>query len=266
MVRIFGALIAHEALERARDRWVLISSALFALLAGGISLYGRSAGDAAGVVAGPSMVTLATFLVPLVALVLGHDAIVGERERNTLGLLFTLPISRSGVLVAKYLGRALALVVAISCGMGVASLGLAGGQRSVLIGLIPDTLLLGAAFLSIGVLLSVVCRRLATAATLVVGTWFLMVLFYDLGLLALMVATDGAVSQDWVAGLISANPAGLYRTGLMVKLLGQTSLEDLGLTATLPGPAARAAIWAAWIAGPLTLGGLLLHRPRAATR
>ena len=94
MGRVGRALIWHELLERTRDRWVLVISVLFALLASGVGLYGRSAEADVAKLTGPSLVTLASLLVPLVALVLSHDAIVGERERNTLGLLLSLPVGR----------------------------------------------------------------------------------------------------------------------------------------------------------------------------
>jgi Cu-processing system permease protein len=117
MGRVFRALVLHELLERTRDRWVLVISVLFALLATGVGLYGRSAEADAAALTGPSLVTLTGLLVPLVALVLGHDAIVGERERNTLGLLLSLPVSRPGVVLAKYLGRLIALCGAIALGL-----------------------------------------------------------------------------------------------------------------------------------------------------
>jgi Cu-processing system permease protein len=94
MGRVARALVWHEFSERARDRWVLVISILFALLASGVGLYGRGAEAEVAKLAGPSLVTLASLLVPLVALVLSHDAIVGEQERNTLGLLLSLPVSR----------------------------------------------------------------------------------------------------------------------------------------------------------------------------
>jgi Cu-processing system permease protein len=81
MGRVGRALIGYELLERLRDRWVIVISILFALLASAVSLYGRSAESEVSKLTGPSLVTLASLLVPLVALVLSHDAIVGERER-----------------------------------------------------------------------------------------------------------------------------------------------------------------------------------------
>lgn len=265
MGRVARALILHEFTERTRDRWVLVSTGLFALLAVGITLYGRSSMDSAAVVTAPSLVTLSSLLVPLVALVLGHDAIVGERERHTLGLLLSLPVSRGEVLLAKFAGRALALTVAIALGLGSAALLLGGGRQALLLGLIPPTLLLGVSFLALGVLLSAVTTRQVTATSLAVVTWFLMVFFYDMGLLAALVASDGAISQETVAWLVNLNPAGLYRVSLMTQLIGETSMADLGLAVALPSALTKAAIWTAWIAGPLGLGAALLFRRRTVT-
>ena len=122
MNRVGRALLVHEYLERIRDRWVIVVSLLFALLASGVSLYGRSAEIDAAKLTGPSLITLASLVVPLVALILSHDAIVGERERNTLGLLLSLPVSRVEVLLAKFMGRAGALASAVVLGLGGAML------------------------------------------------------------------------------------------------------------------------------------------------
>lgn len=261
--RVARALVIHELSERVRDRWVLVVTALFVLLAAGIGLYGRSAEASAAVVTAPSIVTLATFLVPLVALVLGHDAIVGERERNTLGLLLSLPVGRGEVLVAKYVGRLGALVLAITAGLGSAALVLSPAQRVVLVGLIPATILLGAAFLSVGMLISVVARRHATAASIAVAVWFLLVLFYDLGILAALVASDGAFASGLVSLAVSLNPADLYRTELLVSLGAGGGVDELGLVATMPSRAVRAGIWIAWLAAPLGIGAALLTRHKA---
>ncbi len=265
MGRVGRALILHELVERARDRWVLVSTGLFALLAVGIALYGRSAEDAAAVVTAPSLVTLAAFLVPLVALILGHDAIVGERERHTLGLLLSLPAKRWEILVAKFIGRLLALTVSVAAGIGSAAILLPAGPRGVVLDLILPTVLLGAAFLSLGVLLSSLTTRVATAASLAVVVWFLLVFFYDLGLLAALVATDGAIGQDTIAWAVSANPAGLYRTQMMIDLVGVASLEEIGLAVALPGLGTKTMIWLAWVLGPLALGAWMLNRRQAVT-
>ena len=266
MSRVGRALIWHELLERTRDRWVLVVSVLFAAMASAVSAYGSSAGhgqEAAGAtLTDPSLVTLASLFVPLVALVLSHDAIVGERERNTLGLLLSMPISRGEVVFAKFIGRGAALALSVALGMGTAIAIADGAQRHVLISLLLPTLLLGLAFLAIGLLISTLAPRQSVAASLVVVAWFGLVFFYDLGLLGLLVATDGGVSESVIAQLVVANPAGLYRVAMMQALLGGQALSDLGLAVDLPSVAQRGFIWSGWVLGPVLLSALILAKKR----
>lgn len=263
MGRVGRALVLHELLERARDRWVLVITILFAALASAVSVYGGRAGGDAAVLTGPSLVTLASLFVPLVALVLSHDAIVGERERNTLQLLLAMPIGRVELVVAKLLGRALALSVAVVAGLGIATLLQPAGQREVMLALMAPTLLLGLAFLSLGILISTITSRQVMAASLVVVTWFCLVFFYDLALLGVLVATEGALPPQLVTNLVVGNPAGLYRVQLMQELAGSVMIEALGQSAALPGRWATAAIWAGWIIVPTGLSGVLLRFRRS---
>jgi Cu-processing system permease protein len=52
-----------------------------------------------------SLASLAVFLIPLIALMLAYDSIVGEDEQGTLLLLMTYPLSRTGLLAGKFLGH-----------------------------------------------------------------------------------------------------------------------------------------------------------------
>jgi Cu-processing system permease protein len=256
------ALPWHARAARARDRWVVVISLLFALLATAVSLYARSAGSAINLT-GPSLVTLVSLLVPLVALVLGHDAIVGERERNTLGLLLSLPVTKLEVVASKFLGRLLAMACAVTLGLGAAIVVAPRGDGAVLAALIVPTLLLGAAFLSLGVLISAAVTRQISAASLVVTAWFVLVFFYDLALLGLLVVTDGGLSQRSVAWLVFANPAGLFRVQMMERFAGPEVLHNLGMTVALPGPGVSAALWSAWLVVPIAASALLLARRKA---
>ncbi len=262
MGRVGRALVLHEFLERLRDRWVIVISLLFALLASAVSLYGRAAEAEVTKLTGPSLVTLASLLVPLVALILSHDAIVGERERNTLGLLLSLPIGRFEFVFAKALGRSLALSAAVGIGLGAAMLLSDSGSTDSLLALIAPTLLLGLAFLSIGLLISTCTRRQVTAASAVVVVWFSLVFFYDLGLLGLLVVTDGGIAQSTIATLVVGNPAGLYRVQMMHAFAGPEVLQDLGLTTGLPSPRTTWLLWSTWLALPVVASGAVLSRSK----
>lgn len=261
MRRVTVALILSEIMERTHDRWVLVISSLFTLLATGVSYYGRAAGEEAANLTGPSLVTLTSLFVPLVALVLGHDAIVGERERNTLGLLLSLPFSKAELIFAKYSGRLVALLGAIVIGLGVAFLLQPTPQNaSFLWRLIIQTIFLGASFLSIGVLISTLVKRQTAAASLVVCIWFLFVFFYDLGLLGLLIATDGAIPTEWISRLVLINPSGLFRVQMMAPFLGENTFSELGLSIQALAQGLALSLWALWVLLPLAISGLIFYR------
>jgi len=263
MIRVGRALLWHEFLERTRDRWVIVVSLVFALMAAGVSLYGSNAAESAAMVTGPSLVTLSSMLVPLVALILGHDLICGERERNTLGLLLSLPAGTTEIVVAKFLGRMFALVVSVSIGLGCALPFAGEGGHGALLALIGPAILLGGSFLAMGSLISAITNRPSTAASLAVVTWFLLVFFYDLALLGILVLTDGAFPADVISGLVAVNPAGLFRVEMMALFAGDTGFEDLNMGTFFPGKLASYGLWALWIFGVPLLTTLILSRRKS---
>ena len=85
-----------EFSDGLRNRWLLAITLLFAVLAVGIAWLGAAASGQLGFTSIPatiaSLASLATFpQMPLIALLLAYDAIVGEEESGTLMLLLTYP-------------------------------------------------------------------------------------------------------------------------------------------------------------------------------
>ena len=258
---VFNALLIHEYLERVRDRWIILISILFAALGAGVSLYAQNLEGVDSVqIAGPSLVTLATLFVPLVALILGHDAIVGERERNTLPLLLSLPISRTGLIVAKMLGRTAALCTSITIGLGGAMLLSPPDGREQIFALIGPTILLGIAFLSMGVAVSAIARRVTIAVNIAVVLWFSFVFFFDLGLLQLMVITEGAVSNELIHYLVLANPAGLYRLEMLTYYNADIFTDEMGISLAMPSQTIRLLLWSIWAIMPLVIASLVMQK------
>jgi len=260
--RVALALVWHEFLERSRDRWILVLTLLFVLLSGGITLYGKAGGLTQGEVVGPSLVTLSSLLIPLVGLLLGFDAVVGERERRTLNLLLSMPLYRWEFILAKFIGRFIPLALAIMAGILTAVLLIEDSYGSALTQLIAPSLLLGATFLAVGIMISSLVVRQATASSLLITVWFLLVFFYDLGILGALVVSDGAVSNSLTTGLVVANPVGLYRIMMMQRFGGENLMAGYGLEAYIPGDGMSALIWSAWVTIPLLLSVLFLYLRR----
>ena len=102
-----------ELSDSFRNRWLVAISLVFATLALGIAWFGAAASGQVGYASTPatiaSLASLGIFLIPLIALLLAYDAIVGEEEGGTLLLLMTYPLSKSQLLLGKFLGHGLTL-------------------------------------------------------------------------------------------------------------------------------------------------------------
>lgn len=212
-----------EIQEGLRNRWVLATTLLLAALALTLSFLGSAPTGNVGVnrldVVIVSLSSLTIFLVPLIALLLSHDAIVGESERGTMLLLLSYPIGRSEVIFGKFLGHLaiLAFATAIGYGVAAAALTVTGADIAIeswraFLSMIGSSVLLGAVFLAIGYLTSTLVSERSTAGGIAIGIWLFFVLIYDMALLGGLVAAKGqAVPALLLDLLLLANPTDAYR-------------------------------------------------------
>lgn len=256
-------LAAKEFRDRLRNRWVLAVALVFTVFSLVIAYFGGAQQGQLGLrsieFTITSLVSLVIYLIPLIALLLGFDAIVGERERGSLDLLLALPITRLELLLGKYLGLAAALTLSTLVGFGLVAV-LLYQQFSWpglyhYLGFMISSVLLGLAFLSLAVLMSVVARERTRASGLAIAMWFFFVLVFDLLLLGALVATGGSYGGDAFAYLLLLNPADVFR------ILNVFSLEDVrtlyGLGSIVPAALAKpwlmGMVMAGWIVVPLML-------------
>jgi len=266
-------IAGKEVRDGMRNRWVVAATLVLAALALALAFLGSAPTGTVGAsrlaVTVVSLASLTIFLVPLIALLLAFDAIVGDMERGTMLLLLTYPVARWQVVVGKFLGHVGLLAVATVLGYGAAGLALAltGGAEGEpwgpFLGLIGSSVLLGAAFLSIGYLASAIVRERATAAGIAVGVWLLFVLLFDLALLGVLAASAGkAVSASVVGWLLLANPADAFRIFNLTGSAEVTQLSGLaGLTDQMAiSPVLTLTALVAWVVAPLALAGTIFAR------
>lgn len=270
-------IAGKEFRDGLRNRWVLAITLIFAALAVGISYFGAAATGAVGftpvATTVVSLASLAVFLVPLIALMLAYDTVVGEREQGTLLLLLTYPMSRGTLLAGKYLGHALIIATSTVVGFGLAGLFITVLAQDIdpvelwqaFSYFILSAILLGLVFVSFAHLISVTVREKTRAAGLALVVWFVFVLIFDLALLGLLVSTGGQVGQDIFPYLLLLNPTDVFR---MANLAGfEGARVHAGLTdIAAPGlfnPVLLAGILVLWAALPLALALWLFRRQGA---
>ncbi|MFN8544945.1 MAG: ABC transporter permease [Candidatus Binatia bacterium] len=221
-----AALIAARELREAmRSRWFVLAAGCFLVLSLGLALLGLAGAQRSGL-AGfdrttASLLNLALLFVPLVTLSLGGLGIAGELEDQSLAMLLAQPVTRLEVFAGKYLGLLAAVTAAIFVGFGTTGLlvGLrVGGNARAFATLVGLTVLLGAATLAIGTLLSVALRSRARVIGAAFSVWLLIVYVSDLGTIGLAIARSLAPGQVFLLALL--NPVEQAR------VLGTLALTD----------------------------------------
>ncbi|MEM8663197.1 MAG: ABC transporter permease subunit [Pseudomonadota bacterium] len=256
-----------------RNRWVLLATLMlltFALVLGliGTAPTGTLA-TARLVVTLASLATLSVYLVPLIALLVSFDAIAGEVDRGTLPILLATPVSRTAVVLGKFLGHLVVIALAVTIGYGVASgviLALSGGtlaEAEPLLALIGLSILLGAAFLGVGYAVSVLGGSVGTAAALAVGTRLVAAVLCDLALLgALVAAPESFFAKTLSPYLLLTNPADAFRLFALSDLdIGGAATGFAGVAQGLPlPPVAALASLILWTAMALAAAALAIRR------
>ncbi|RBW48677.1 ABC transporter permease [Marinobacter sp. F3R11] len=264
-----------ELSDSFRNRWLIAIALVFATLALGIAWFGAAASGQVGYASTPatiaSLASLGIFLIPLIALLLAYDAIVGEEEGGTLLLLMTYPLSRGQLLFGKFLGHGLTLALATLAGFGVAGIAIAmlvddiavGALAIAMLRFIASTTLLGWGFIALAYVVSVRVGEKPVAAGLALAIWFFFVLVFDLLLLGVLVASQGEFNPDLLPWLLLLNPTDIYRLLNIVAFSDGAQLSGvLSLGSDLPvGPAGLWLALVLWFVIPLT-GAWALFRKR----
>ncbi|TFH87649.1 ABC transporter permease [Billgrantia azerbaijanica] len=266
-----------EFRDGLRNRWVLAITLVFGLLAIGLAYFGAAASGEVGFTGVAttivSLSSLAVFLIPLIALLLAYDSIVGEEEQGTLLLLLTYPIGRVEILAGKFLGHAAILGVSTLVGFGVAGLVIAAfgghddlGQLLAALALfILSATLLGWAFIGFAYLISVSVAEKSRAAGIALVVWFVFVLVFDLLLLGVLVGTGGEVSQGLFHVLLLLNPTDIFRIVNLTFFEAartQAGLASIGADAAFH-PALLLGALALWVAVPLGAALWIFRRREA---
>ena len=234
-------ITGKEVRDSLRNRWVLAATMLLAALALSLGFLGSTPTGSVKVdpltVTVVSLSSLSIFLIPLSATLLSYDALIGEIERGTMALLLSYPVSRVQILAGKFIGHIIILTLATAAGYGLAGIALQLANGGIDIAawkpfalLIAASVVLGAAFLAMGYVISAKVKERGTAAGVAIGVWLFFVVIFDMTLLGVLVAdSEQTITAPVVEGILLLNPADIYR------LLNLTGYENTAMYAGMAG-------------------------------
>ena len=272
-MRAIFILAQKELRDGLRNRWVAMSILVLTVLSLSLYFLGSAATGTTKIdslaVTLVSLVSISVYLLPLIALMLSFDALVGEFERGTMLLLAAYPIARWQIIVGKFLGHIciLLLAILISCGSVAVIILLSSDSTSqdwVAYGLMmASSWLLGSVFVALGYFISVLVRERTTAVGAAVGLWLLLVVLYDLALLAALLAdAEQQISEQLLATLLLANPTDAFRvfnltaTESISQIVGLADIAARSAT----GPAVPLLVLGAWLLASLLATIALFYR------
>ena len=125
-------------------------------------------------------------ILSLLALLFAHDAIAGEREAGTLRLTMANPVSRPVILLAKYISALTCLILPVVMSLLLSlllfflsgSIVLSGDDWLRIGGILLTSIIYLSAFYLMGLLISTITRRTATALMVSMVIWSTLVLIY----------------------------------------------------------------------------------------
>jgi len=182
-----------EFMDNWRNKWVLSLSIIFFVLMLVISYFGNQ-GSAAGWRNVEDTIFLMSrlilFLIPIISLMIGYATIVGEREKGSLNIVLSYPVTRDEIIIGKFIGLGSVVSLAILLGFGIAggiigfkTGGIKAGIYSIFL---LSSILLGLSYLALAMLLSTLFDKKSGALAGAIFVWFFFAMIFSIILFGIM--------------------------------------------------------------------------------
>lgn len=233
----------------------------------------------------PSFASILGFLIPLVAIGLGFDAVNGEYNRRTMSRILSQPIYRDALLLGKFLAGLTTLAICLIClwllviGSGLILLGVppSGEEISRSLIFLIIALVYAGVWLAVSILFSAIFRSAATSALVSLGLWLFLGLLWPMlaPAIAQLIAPPDLISTltgqpsvhtlQWQLGLERLSPTQLFGESIttilspMIRTTGPVFMEQLEgaiIGAPLPLAESLSIVWPEIVA--LVSGCILL--------
>ena len=240
------SIAKKEILDNVRNKWIIVLTIIFASLALVVSYFGSifSQGwqNFGATISG--MMSLVQFLIPIIGLMLGYAAIIGEIEKGSMSSLLSLPANRLEIILGKFFGLGSILSFTTLIGFGVAGIVIAANVADVnyadYLVFIGATILLGLVFLSLALFFSSFFKKRSTAMGGAILLWFLFNMILPLVFVGIMVASSGIENilssggfPDWYHALELFNPLSVY-SALIALTVGPVSTMQGAFSMSYP--------------------------------
>lgn len=241
------SLVKYVLYDILQNR-IVIAYTVF-LFAVSMGLFALSDQPAQGLI---SLLNIVLIVVPLVSLI--FSTIHLYNAADFIELLAAQPLKRSAILWSEFWGLALAMITAITLGVGIPVLVYAANATGF--SLLGTALALTLVFIALAFWASVATRDKARGIGVALLTWFYFALLYDALVLFILFGFADYPLEKATLALMSLNPIDLGRIIVLLQmdisaLMGYTGALFNALFGTVWGIIYAMSIMLLWVAAPL---------------
>lgn len=274
-IKAIYSIAKKEFLDNWRNKWIIAVAAIFLLLTLVVSYFGTSSSGGSGwkdiedTIA--IMMSIVTFLLPIIGLMLGYASIVGERERGSLSLMLSYPVLRHEVIIGKFVGLSTVLSLATAIGFSISGviigLNVEGVHWAEYGIFIVASFLLGFVYIALAIMFSSILTKRSTALGASVFLWFLFAIIWGIVLIGIL-ATQHSLSEisqgDWtgptwyyLASIFNPNTAFQILVALSIAPVAADIAGDLPSFYSTP---ITLLILLLWVVIPLGIAVLVMRK------
>ena len=271
-------IVKKEIMDSIRNKWFILITLIFLVLVVLISYvdsYGQSWGSL-GAMISLGLMSVVHYFVPIIGLMLGYGAIVGEVESGSMSSLLSQSVTRTEIILGKFFGRGLLLASSIVIGFGIGAIAIAVNISDVdyfdYFIFVGATILLGLVFFTIGLFLSPLFKKRYTAIGGSIFIWVLYALIWPIIMSIILftvvvdinlIVSGGELPEIsipiWYEAIDLFSPITAYTKLVSLTVAPVSSLEGAFLY-SVNNPGLMAGILLVWIAVFLFLGFLGFRR------
>jgi len=221
----------QEFLLNRRNKWVAIFAITFALLTLFISYFGMVTSGYSGFQdfarTSTSLIKLSGFLIPLFSLLVGAFSFISHPEY--MELLISQPLTRSQVIIGKFLGLTFTLIGATIIGFTIPGviISLSIGTEGALgyTATVFFIILQGLIFLGCAIMIAQLTKRQQLAIGISIGVWIFFEVIYGMIILGTTIYIEADILKYVLLFSLIGNPIDIAR---VLSLIAVGGLEFFG--------------------------------------
>lgn len=226
-----------EIMDNIRNKWIIIMTAIFAVLTVLISYFG-SQGEGWQTLGFTivGMMALVEYLIPIIGLMLGYAAVIGEIETGSMSAFLSLPVKRFEIILGKFLGLGSVLSFSILVGFGIAGIVIGVNVSDVdyiqYIWFIVSSILLGIVFISLALFSSTFFKRRSISMGISIFIWFFFTMIWSIVISGIAFMTteidlnSAPTFPDWYFAVNMINPLSAYGTLISLSVGPSSMMEE----------------------------------------